>query len=328
MPLSGNAPVIDSADARATTRRTSSSPCCVVRGRVSAACSRPALVDLGKPAFKLGVAEIHVGWRAHELEGQGDADAQVYQVRDKARVKVAVRTRRRQGAAAGERGRARGGRRRPARAAPQRFAGNLLDAMMQPRGYRSGDLDGADAGDRQAPLRAQGAAAGRRRRAADARASCSTRCCSGTARVPLDANGDARTVEMPLNDSLTSLPHRRGRARAAPACSAPARQHPLDAGPDAAVRPAAAGARGRPLPRRCSRCATPRDEPIDVTVDGPCGGAQGRRSRRSDRPRRRGGARRSAGTSRCPSGVERLKLGDRRGRRAAAPSDRVTVSSR
>ncbi len=38
-----------------------------VRGRV-ADVQPTALVDLGKPAFKMGVAEINVGWRAHELK--------------------------------------------------------------------------------------------------------------------------------------------------------------------------------------------------------------------------------------------------------------------
>ncbi|MCK7580768.1 MAG: hypothetical protein MZV65_37455 [Chromatiales bacterium] len=62
--------------------------------------------------------------------------------------------------------------------------------MMAPRGLRGADRDGPDAGGRQAPLRAQGAAARRRRRPAGRRASCSTRCWLWKARVPLDATGD------------------------------------------------------------------------------------------------------------------------------------------
>ena len=38
-----------------------------VRGRVGSI-QPTAMVDLGKPAFKLGIAEIRVGWRDHELK--------------------------------------------------------------------------------------------------------------------------------------------------------------------------------------------------------------------------------------------------------------------
>jgi len=39
----------------------------VVRGR-AANIQPTALVDLGKPAYKLGISEINVGWKAHELK--------------------------------------------------------------------------------------------------------------------------------------------------------------------------------------------------------------------------------------------------------------------
>ena len=61
-----------------------------VRGRVSDV-QPTALVDLGKPAFKMGVAEINVGWRAHELDVKVSTDKTVYRVRDKARVTVEVK---------------------------------------------------------------------------------------------------------------------------------------------------------------------------------------------------------------------------------------------
>lgn len=61
-----------------------------VRGRV--ADQQPtALVDLGKPAYKLGIAEIQVGRKAHELDVRISADKPVYQVRDTARVDIEVR---------------------------------------------------------------------------------------------------------------------------------------------------------------------------------------------------------------------------------------------
>ena len=50
------------------------------------------MADLGKPAFKLGWAEIDVGWRAHELKVSVAADRMVYKVRESARVAVRVST--------------------------------------------------------------------------------------------------------------------------------------------------------------------------------------------------------------------------------------------
>ncbi|MDQ3776208.1 MAG: MG2 domain-containing protein [Pseudomonadota bacterium] len=60
-----------------------------LRGRVTGV-EPTALIDLGKPAFKLGLAEIKVGWRAHELKVGVTADKESYQVRDKAQVDVRV----------------------------------------------------------------------------------------------------------------------------------------------------------------------------------------------------------------------------------------------
>jgi uncharacterized protein YfaS (alpha-2-macroglobulin family) len=62
----------------------------VVRGRVGAA-APTALVDLGKPAYRMGIAELQVGWRAHELDVAVATDKPVYKVRDRARVQVQVR---------------------------------------------------------------------------------------------------------------------------------------------------------------------------------------------------------------------------------------------
>jgi uncharacterized protein YfaS (alpha-2-macroglobulin family) len=61
-----------------------------VRGRVSEP-QPTALVDLGKPAFRMGVADINVGWRAHELDVKVSTDKSVYQVRDKVRVNIDVK---------------------------------------------------------------------------------------------------------------------------------------------------------------------------------------------------------------------------------------------
>jgi hypothetical protein len=61
----------------------------VVRGRV-AGVQPTALVDLGKPAYKLGIAQVPVGWAAHELKVAVSSDRQVYKVREQARVRVQV----------------------------------------------------------------------------------------------------------------------------------------------------------------------------------------------------------------------------------------------
>ncbi|MBI3553456.1 MAG: alpha-2-macroglobulin [Elusimicrobia bacterium] len=61
-----------------------------VRGRVGGV-QPTALVDLGRPAYRLGIGEIQVGWRAHELKVAVAPERKVYKVRQKARVKLSVR---------------------------------------------------------------------------------------------------------------------------------------------------------------------------------------------------------------------------------------------
>ena len=61
----------------------------VVRGRV-AGVAPTALVDLGKPAYKLAIAPVKVGWAANELKVVVAADKAVYKVREKAAVTVKV----------------------------------------------------------------------------------------------------------------------------------------------------------------------------------------------------------------------------------------------
>lgn len=62
----------------------------VVRGRVDSI-KPTAMVDLGKPAFKMGLTEVKVGWAAHELKVKVGTDKSVYKVRDKAKVVIDVR---------------------------------------------------------------------------------------------------------------------------------------------------------------------------------------------------------------------------------------------
>ena len=62
----------------------------VVRGRVDGV-QPTSLVDLGKPAYKMGIAALNVGWQAHELRVMVVSDKEVYKTRDRAQVSVRVR---------------------------------------------------------------------------------------------------------------------------------------------------------------------------------------------------------------------------------------------
>ena len=172
-----------------------------VRGRV-AGVQPTAMIDLGKPAFKLGITEIRVGWRDHRLNVEVAPEKSVYHVRDKALVKISVRT---------------FDDKAPAPGAAIAVAAvdegvlelrandswKLLDAMMGRRSYQI-ETSAAEmevVGKRHFGIKAipPGGGGGRQ----------ITRELFDTlllwkASISLDANGDA-TVEVPLNDSLTSF---------------------------------------------------------------------------------------------------------------------------
>ncbi len=172
-----------------------------VRGRVSGV-QPTATVDLGRPAYKLGIAEINVGWKTHELKVKVTPDRTVYRVREKARVRISV---------AGTDGKA------PPRGAEAAVAAvdegllelmpnaswNLLESMMGRRRYgvQTSTAQMHVVGKRHFGLKAlpQGGGGGRQ----------ITRELFDTlllwqGRVRLDDEGQA-TVEVPLNDSLTSF---------------------------------------------------------------------------------------------------------------------------
>lgn len=173
----------------------------VVRGRV-AGTQPTAMLDLGKPAFRLGIAELRVGWRDHTLNVTVASDRPTYRVRETAQVTIAVRTADGAPPPAGS---------EVALAAVDEGllelspnpSWNLLDAMMGRRGY---NITTATAqlqviGKRHFGRKAlpHGGGGGRQ----------STRELFDTlllwnARVPLDAAGNA-TVSVPLNDSLTAF---------------------------------------------------------------------------------------------------------------------------
>jgi uncharacterized protein YfaS (alpha-2-macroglobulin family) len=62
-----------------------------VRGRTGEA-APTATFDPGKPAWKLGIAEVRVGWKEHELSVEVKPDKPVYRVRQEADVLFRVRT--------------------------------------------------------------------------------------------------------------------------------------------------------------------------------------------------------------------------------------------
>jgi hypothetical protein len=173
----------------------------VVRGRLP--WIKPtAMIDLGKPAYKLGIAEINVGWKDHELKVIVSSDRKVYKVRQKAKIQIKVR--------------ALDGKAPPigseiALAAVDEgllelmpnHSWDILSAMMGRREYsvHTATAQMQVVGKRHFGLKAipPGGGGGKQ----------STRELFDTlllwkARQPLDANGEA-TVEVPLNDSITSF---------------------------------------------------------------------------------------------------------------------------
>ena len=159
-----------------------------------------AMVDLAKPAFKLGVAALEVGTAQHELQVSVLPDKPRYAVRETARVRVRVTH-------AGQ----------PARGAEFAFAAvdegllalrpndswDLLQAMMQPRdwGVATSTAQGEIIGRRHHGRKAVPAGGGGGR--GDARELFDT-LLLWQPRVRLDERGEA-LVEVPLNDALTSF---------------------------------------------------------------------------------------------------------------------------
>ena len=63
----------------------------VVRGRVSGI-KPTALVDLGRPAYKMGYAKLDIGWKPFQLKVDVKTDRSVYKVRHEMKVKIKVRS--------------------------------------------------------------------------------------------------------------------------------------------------------------------------------------------------------------------------------------------
>jgi len=173
----------------------------VVRGRVGDI-QPTAMVDLGRPAYKLGIAQIHVGWKAHELKVTLQADKDEYRVRQKAKVKIKVVTA--DGAPMPE------GAEVALAAVDEGLlelyrndSWELLRSMMGERPLRvtTSTAQMHVIGKRHFGLKAQphggGGGAGSTRELFDT-------LLTWQGRVKLDRNGEA-SAEIPLNDSLTSF---------------------------------------------------------------------------------------------------------------------------
>jgi uncharacterized protein YfaS (alpha-2-macroglobulin family) len=161
-----------------------------------------ALVDLNKPAYRLGMAQIRVGWKPHRLDVRVTPDRTTYAIREQAKINIEVK-------------RADGGT-LPAGSevalaavddALLELAPNdtwaLLDAMMGQRGLEvwTSTAQLQVVGKRHYGRKAvpHGGGGGRER----ARESFDT-LLAWQGRVKLDAEGRAQAI-IPLNDSLTSF---------------------------------------------------------------------------------------------------------------------------
>ncbi len=172
-----------------------------VRGRIGGI-EPTALIDLAKPSYKMGLAELRVGWSAHELSVKVTPARSVYEVRDKARVAIAVRRADGSAPPAGS---------EVALAAVDEGllellpndSWKLLDAMMTRRGeeVETSTAQTQVIGKRHFGKKAIAAGGGGGR--ASARELFDT-LLLWQARVPLDPAGDA-VVDIPLNDSLTGF---------------------------------------------------------------------------------------------------------------------------
>ncbi|MBL8482259.1 MAG: alpha-2-macroglobulin, partial [Rhodocyclaceae bacterium] len=163
--------------------------------------TRPtAIVDLTRPAFKLGAVPIRVGWQAYELKVKVEPERESYRVREQAAVKVSVTDAGGKPAAGAEIALAAVDEGLLELARPESW--NLLAAMMQ---KRSIDVETATAQSQVIGKRHFGkkaVAPGGGGGAQSARELFDTLLLWRPA-IQLDERGEAR-VTVPLNDSLTA----------------------------------------------------------------------------------------------------------------------------
>ena len=174
-----------------------------VRGRVAnAAAEATALVDLNKPAYRLGLAQIKVGWRPHRLDVSVAPQREVYRVRDTVPVKFHV--------AAADGSALPPGTEIAVAAVDEALldlspntSWNLLDAMMGQRGLEvwTSTAQMQVVGKRHYGAKAEPHGGGGGREGDRAREQFDS-LLFWKARVGIDAHGDA-SLSIPLNDSLS-----------------------------------------------------------------------------------------------------------------------------
>ncbi|MBC7455702.1 MAG: hypothetical protein H7335_18815, partial [Massilia sp.] len=162
-----------------------------------------ALVDLTKPAFRMGVAQIRVGWDAYALKVQVTPDKQVYKVRDRAFVNIHVSDAAGKPVANTEIALAAVDEGLLSLAAPTSW--QLLEAMMQrrPEEVTTSTAQSQVIGKRHFGKKSAAPGGGGGGEGANARELFDTLLLWKPV-VQLDARGNAR-VEVPLNDSLTAF---------------------------------------------------------------------------------------------------------------------------
>lgn len=163
-----------------------------------------ALVDLNKPAYRLGVAKIDVGWQPHRLDVRVKADKAVYAVGEKASVNVHVERANGQALPAGAEIAVAAVDEALLELAPNR-SWDLLSAMMGERGIEvwTSTAQMQVVGKRHYGRKAvpHGGGGGRER---DRSREQFDSLLSWQGRVKLDAQGNA-ALQVPLNDSLSSF---------------------------------------------------------------------------------------------------------------------------
>jgi uncharacterized protein YfaS (alpha-2-macroglobulin family) len=183
-----------------------------VRGRVArsersqaqraSAADITALVDLNKPAYRLGAAEIRVGWKPHRLNVRVTPERTTYRVREKAQVHIQVTRANGSPLPGGTEVAIAAVDEALLELAPNR-SWALLDAMMGKRGLEvwtstaQMQVVGKRHYGRKAVLHGGGGGRERARELFDT-------LLTWQPRVVLDAKGEA-TVSIPLNDSMTTF---------------------------------------------------------------------------------------------------------------------------
>lgn len=198
--LSGKAPVIE-LPVKAGWAPNVFVSAMAVRGRNDAV-KPTALVDLGRPAFKLGLTGIQVGQKGHRLDVDVKTDRASYAIREKARVAIKVRTPDGAPPPAGTEITLAAVDEGLLELAPNE-SWKLLEAMMAERGYslKTFTAQMQVTGKRHFGKKALPAGGGGGK--------LPTRELFDTllfwkASLPVDAKGEA-TAEIPLNDSLTAF---------------------------------------------------------------------------------------------------------------------------